>query len=496
MLTVAIVDSHAEARVRLANGITRTLSEPGPDLHLLPRISVIPLAPQELKFHATPHVVIIGPGLIEEEITTVSLIRSQLADVKILALVPSDRHRIGSVEHLIRLGADDVIDAQASGRELLTRIVLLARRVERAKSGKLILIEGVKGGVGATSFTAAFAEILAQREKDVVVVDGDGMNRGLSRFLKCRPLINENLQLILDGLRSSTPEFVAQTRTVVAAGEYDIGCVAPPSAEERWSDPDGSWTRNFMSSLEVLDEAVDYVLVDVARLSGSVREALYGAADGIVFVATQDPACLPAVVERIKSCSAQIGSDVAISIVRNERDRDGISGAVWQRELKRIKDIAQVKQTSAVVPYVAAASRWPVSGSTLVSLGNTAMRTALQLALDTAIGEQPAKEQGSLWKASITHIAKRFALKAPDTVGAIARGARDSRAQEQLTNTISLPASEPAAAISAPVPQIDFFVSAPSFGDGRGARGGVDASDDSASEEEEILVSPARMSAA
>lgn len=496
MLTVAIVDSHAEARVRLANGITRTLSEPGPDLHLLPRISVIPLAPQELKFHATPHVVIIGPGLIEQEITTVSLIRSQLADVKILALVPSDRHRIGSVEHLIRLGADDVIDAQASGRELLTRLVLLARRVERAKGGKLILVEGVKGGVGATSLTAAFAEMLAQREKDVVVVDGDGMNRCLSRFLKCRPLINENLQLILDGLRSSTPEFVAQTRTAVAAGEYDIGCVAPPSSEERWSDPDGSWIRNFMSSLEVLDEAVDYVLVDVARLSGSVREALYGAADGILFVATQDPACLPAVVERIKSCSAQIGPDVAISIVRNERDRDGISGSVWQRELKRIKDIPQVKQISAVVPYVAAASRWPVSGSTLVSLGTTAMRASLQLALDTAIGEQPAKEQGSLWKASIAHIAKRFALKTPGTLSAIDRGARDLSAQELLTNAIALPATESASATLTPVKQIDFFVSAPSFDAEHRAHVRRESADDSGGEAEEILVSPARMSAA
>jgi len=522
MLTVAIIDALADSRVRLASTINASLSEPGLDFHLLPRISIIPLALQELKFHTAPQVIIVGPGLIEQEITTVAAIRAQLPDVRILALVPSDRNRIGSVEHLIRLGADDVIDAQAPGRELITRLVLLARKIERKKGGKLILVEGVKGGVGATSITAALAEVLAKLGKKIVVVDGDSANRGLSRFLRCRPLINENLQLILDGLRSSTSEFVAQTKAAVSVGAFEIDCVSPPASEQKWSDADGLWIRNFMSTIEVLDEAADFVLIDIARFTGVARETLYRSADSVVLVGSQDPACLPAVVERVKLSKGILAPDVPVVILRNERDKDGISLNVWCRELHRISDISQVKVLELAVPYIAAASRWPVSGFSLLSLGNVKMQKAFELtvaamgastavsASHTLINAQAIGEIANNAWGAVASVAKKLKLSSRankngvNSLPAIGLQSADSHNQIAalnpdvgLKNMLELPQEFTPAKSYNQTPQLEFFVSEPVFTGASHIQNGQQQLVDGNPElEDEMLVSPARMSAA
>lgn len=489
MLTVAIVDDLAESRIRLSSEINRTFSQPGSDFHLLPRINVVPLALQELKFHARPHVVIVGPGLIEREITTVASIRSQLPEARILALVPSDRNRIGAVEHLIRLGADDVVDAQAHGRELLTRLVLLARRVERKRGGKLLLVEGVKGGVGATSLVAGFAEVLAKESKSVVVVDGDVINRGLSRYLRARPLINENLQLILDGLRASTLEFVAQTKCVVAVSNLEIGCVTPVSDDAQMYNADGAWIRHFMSTIEALDEASDYVIVDIANFSGSLRDALYRAADGVVLVASQDPACLPATIDRVKSATGVLSPETPIVILRNERDRDGISLGVWEKELQRISGVENVKVAPRAIPYSAAASRWPVSGFTLASLGSKQMTAAIEQAVLLVTGGETSAQKSAEWHSVLSNT-----NSAVQTF--IARMRPLSRGRNRSTEldvAKALPQPEQMRAYSA-APQLDFFVSAPKFSKDEPVAASTLRID--ALTEEDLLVTPARLTTA
>ncbi len=489
MLTVAVVDALAESRIRLSSEINRTFSQPGSDFHLLPRISIVPLALQELKFHARPNVVIVGPGLIEREITTVAAIRAQLPEARILALVPTERNRIGAIEHLIRLGADDVVDAQASGRELLTRLVLLARRVERKQCGKLLLVEGVKGGVGATAIVAGFAELLAKESKSVVVVDGDCVNRGLSRYLRARPLINENLQLILDGLRASTAEFVAQAKCAVGVSNFEIGCVPPVTDDEKMHNPDGAWIRHFMSTIEALDEASDYVIVDIARFSGALRETLYRAADGVVFVASQDPACLPALIDRVKSAKGILSPETPIVVVRNERERDGISSGVWQRELQRISDVENVNIAQRAIPYSSAASRWPVSGFTIASLGTKQLVEALEAALASVTGEGSLASRSSEWRAVITQAnstIKTFIARLRPSP----KGLRDN---PELDVAKTLPPPEPQSPISA-VPQLDFFVSAPNFSSDEKLAASSPKFEVSA--KEDLLVSPARLTAA
>lgn len=488
MLIVAIVDALAESRVRVATQLSRTLAQPGADFHLLPRINVVPLAVQELKFHSKPHVVIVGPGLVDQEITTISSIRTQLPDAKILALVPSNRNRIGSLEHLVRLGADDVVDEACNGTELLTRLVLLARRVDRnASAGKLVVVDGVKGGVGATSVVAALAETIALRDESVVVVDCDAANRGLSRFLRARPLINENLQLILDGLRSSTPEFVAQTRATVVAGMVEIGCVPPPGSDERWGDADGVWIRNFLSVIEVLDESAGYVVVDLSRLAGKVREALIRAADSVIFVASQDPACLPATVERVKIASALVGADVPLCVLRNERDRDGIVEAVWHRELKRVADVANLKVLRQSIRYTAAGGRWAVSGSTFASLGGAAVRGALTELANTVCGEQHSDRQLTLIETLKTGCRNLIAK--------FAKEKRESDACSDQRVAALLPVAPQSTVSGAKPREIEFFVSAPRFSSSASNTPGEKSSPERIADDE-VLVTPAKLSAA
>ena len=381
MLKLVIVDSTAESRSSLVNTINGFLQGASSDLAYLPQLGVQPLTPQELKFHSTPDICIVGPEIATSELDRLGSIRKLLPECPILVALQSEDHDLALIENLARMGADDFMELDLSAGEFFRKLVMLVRRQRTHKAGKLVVVESGKGGLGVTTLCAALGESLALHKQRIVLVDLDFETQDLARFLQTRPFVNENLQLLFDEKRPVTEEFVQQCIVPVWEESDGLFCMAPCHDTEALFDGRSSYARVLISILEVLDSSYDYIIVDVGSARGSMSKTLHRVADHVLFVLNNDPASLYASVDKltkIRSCMAPNGH---LHVACNAATKHGLAINVLQQEFNIATKLSDETWCSVDLAFDARASRWPGSGETAYSDGKSRLAKGVRAIL-------------------------------------------------------------------------------------------------------------------
>ncbi len=382
MISIVVVDKSAESRSVIINALNECFSIDPAQLNFFPRLSIKPLAPEELKFHSVPDICIVGPKLLLEEIVVLSKIRKLLPGTSILVRVTGLLDSLSMVEHLARLGADDILPEDISPQELLRKIILHARNAGRAKSGKLIIIDSGKGGLGVTSLAAAFGELGLEHGKKVLLVDLDFDTQDLSRFLQVRPFLNENLGSLLNQQKPVVQELVEECLTKVWADEERLYAMPPALDCEEIHDSRSSALRSMISVFEILDGLFDAVIVDSGNVRGVFRKTLYRIADNLIFVVANDPASLYASAGRIGEGLASMSPSSKLTLLQNGPKKYGLPSGLMQSELCRATKLKQGVFSHVAVPFSESASSWPGSGGTLFSRGGRTISRALRAIAD------------------------------------------------------------------------------------------------------------------
>ncbi len=394
MLQIVVVDASAASRQQLCERFQEHVRSQFEEFPLLPTYSIQPLSPNELRFHGTPDICILGPEMLRSDLLEVSRVRALFPHASILVSLTTEFRSLGVIEQLARLGADDVLFEETSSDEFVRKLLLLSRRAPARASGHLILLDGAKGGVGITSLTAALGEALVELGKSVTLVDGDFESQDLSRFLQAKPFVNENLRLILDEQRPITKEYVDHCSTAVWGDAPGLRIVPPPpETEDLWA-PTARQGRVLASFFETLELGSDIVLVDVGSLRGIFRDVLYRIADRVICVVNNDPASLFASIDRIERIRRQAGADGRISIVENGSFSAGVSNQLLREEFARAARVDASDWMSCTIPFCRKGSCWPASGGTLLSVSSarvnrTIKRIAQQLIVDGTVAAAP-----------------------------------------------------------------------------------------------------------
>ena len=141
MIELGIVDLSADGRRRLSSLIERW-SWKAPDSRVsVPRLSQHLLSPEEVRFHGSLDVIVVGPELVGCDAAFVNNLRQQIPDKILLCVLDSRTYSFGLVEQLGRLGVDDVLVDTATSDEFFRRILLLQRRVQNKKRGRLAVVD-------------------------------------------------------------------------------------------------------------------------------------------------------------------------------------------------------------------------------------------------------------------------------------------------------------------------------------------------------------------
>lgn len=364
MLKIFVVDRSADSRNRIIDSINSFLHSEAAEKELLPRINVKPVSFQELKFHSSPDLLIVGEELVSFDLTQLGEVRKLAPNAPIIVRIDDTLNHISTIEQLARFGADDVMPTYISAQEFLRKVILLTRRNKVKKIGKLIVVDSAKGGVGVTTVAAGLADALVGQGKRVALLDLDFDTQDLSRFLQAKPFVNENLQLLLDKQRPVTQEFVEHCLVKVWQ-DSELYCMPPIADCEQIYDLRSGYSRNFLSILEILDSEFDCVVVDAACARGAWTKALYLTADKVVLVVNNDPATLYASVDKITKIRAAAPS-VEVVVLENAALKSGLPSKLLRREFNRAAKLSESFWAESL-PYCKQGSRWPGSGSTVLS---------------------------------------------------------------------------------------------------------------------------------
>lgn len=165
-----------------------------------------------------------------------------------------------------------------------------------------------KGGVGKTTATVNVGTAIAGMDNEVAVVDVDLGMANLARFVDLEPA------------DATLHDVLAGTATIDdAAYEIAAGIVVIPSGDElsSYADVDASKLRTVVATLRA---EFDYVILDVGAGISHETVLPLGLADGVITVATPDPAAIANVEKTIDLVDRTDGRTAGLVVNRVRSD--------------------------------------------------------------------------------------------------------------------------------------------------------------------------------
>jgi MinD-like ATPase involved in chromosome partitioning or flagellar assembly len=361
MIELGLVDLSADGRRRLSALVERWAWSRPEGRVSVPRLSLQPLSPEEVRFNGGIDVCVVGPELIDCDAAFINTIRQQLPEKIIICVLDARTYSFGLVEQLGRFGVDDVLVDSASSDEFFRRLLLLQRRLQKRKKGKLIVVDAARGGVGRTFLTAALGEGWFLQGQRVCVVDCDVVSQDLTRFLQVRPHVNENVRMLIDQQRVVTMDTVSECVRPVWVDEPRFGCVAPPAGGDESLFASQRAHRGTLSLLEALLVQYDRVIVDTSGLVSAARNALFQSCDELFFVVNRDASAAFANRQALSLISGFMQPDATLTTVIND---NGVGSASPLLLKNQVVVIAGRPMAYLVVPRCAKAMAWMCSGYT------------------------------------------------------------------------------------------------------------------------------------
>ena len=435
MIDVVILDLTAESRQRILANLNELLHGEVAGSEALPRINLRAVSMSEIKYQQThPTILIVGPELIENELTELAALRALFLETAILGLLPARSRSIQLIEQVSRMGADDLLHENSTPSDFLEKLIFAARRASTKQvGGKLLIVDSAKGGLGTTSITAALGECLVANGKRVCLVDLDFQSQDLSRFLGAKPYINENLQSLLAGGRITSDDFVRQCLVSLASEGDSFACLPPPPETESLYDSRSSITRTIVSVLEILDTLYDYVIVDSGAARGVMLKALYQHADQVFFLVSNDPASLFPSRDRLLKLSSEISPNARVRVIENGSQRGGLPNKFLRAEFTKALKTRNV-EWGGIIGFDKNGSRWPGSAATLYSHSSQTTVHAIEQVLIASGLIEPKKQS--------RRASGVFSLKAFISMLSNLRALAPAKAARENVAVIELPAAQ------------------------------------------------------
>lgn len=379
MFEIGAVDLTADSRQRLVALLHNWIHTECSSSDLVPPISIRSVSPDEIKFQSGLDLCVVGPEFLFQDIARLGQLKKNLSNAPLVCVCDARASSLSIADQVARLGAEDIFRTDSPGTEFLRRVLFLMRRTNRSNTGKLLMVEGGKGGAGATSIAAAVAEALVDAGRSVCLVDGDFESQDLSRFLLVKPFVNEPLELLLTGQRGLSGETVAECIRPVWNAEDGLFVVTPPTSCLSSGNLSNAIVKAFGGFIETLRTRFDYVVIDSAHLGTALLKPIYGSSLQLLFVASGDPAGFPAAGMKLAAYNGLLRRETEISLVLNGSDYDGLSGRIGLHELKKLSPCDQRQISLHSIPSCRLGRQWPASGRTLFSRGKRVKRALLNV---------------------------------------------------------------------------------------------------------------------
>lgn len=228
---------------------------------------------------------IMMPGMSGLEVC--QRLRADPATSWIPIIILSAKHQLNDKLEGFEAGADDYVEKPASPKELLARANALLLRASRTRIPKneLVIVAGVKGGVGATTVAVNLAAVLASTSGHTVTLLELRAHRGtVAHNLGLSPSQDLSGLLALEA-NQIKPQDVTHRLIRHASG---MGVLVAPQ----------QFTDNLLTPvhvkviIEILLKETEYLIVDLPLIADYASRAALEKADRILLVTEPEPVSL------------------------------------------------------------------------------------------------------------------------------------------------------------------------------------------------------------
>jgi MinD-like ATPase involved in chromosome partitioning or flagellar assembly len=334
-------------------------------------------------------VIVIGSGVGERGVALARQANTIAPWVQIVLFVADSAYGGSAFRAAHSVGVRKVFPDSASPLDFLQELVAIHgefRKEGRTHEGRVVVVIHAKGGVGATSITAALAEVCSVYNRRTMLWDLDVETRDLSRSLTVNGAEAKVVSAWVNGQRDISRESLRDALIPISS---DVSVLMPPDKFAESMDlvchADGM--AIVQRIMELSRALFDVVLVDTGGRMGPATGALIRGADVVLIVIDDTILGLTAVDLYLTFIKTLVGSSERICFLVNP-----YSGAVMgieqiAAELEPAHRLGEAPWRLPPIPNDPKAALWPGSGRTLYSMGQKSTRQVL---------ERVAKEIGIL----------------------------------------------------------------------------------------------------
>jgi pilus assembly protein CpaE len=380
MLQVFVIGRTATERSSLVRQLEKLVTDTADELEVLPHIAFRPTSLTELPYLEQADIVLVAASVAEEDLTLIRDIKARVEHTPVLVFLSSRLDRLSIVEQLARFGVADTLPEDVSNKDLLRKLVMYGSTKRKSSgSGKLVVVQGAKGGVGTTTIAAGLADAIFRDGGRVCILDFDLQRQGLSRFLQIKPFVNETLSTLLLGGRRIDAQMLEQL--VTPLWEEDDNSVlhaiaAAPDIDEFHADSTRS-ARSLQSLLSSLQESYDAIIVDAGCVRGSLRRVLLSQTQVFVAVTSNDPGSLMAMMQMLARDAAHLNTQSQLICLENRIQQAGLPPKLVPAEIGDFLEREKRGCSHESLEFSKTGARWPGSGETFFSMATSRERSAL-----------------------------------------------------------------------------------------------------------------------
>lgn len=322
-MRIACLDQSADARLALQILVNDSFTNCRNAVGHLASCEVFPISKEQALLNSAPSIFVIGPEYgVEASYRVCREIKSAYPEVPLVLFLDPQHFSLRTLRRFEPL-TRDIFSTEEDSIRIVHTLSSLASQASEKANGDLVLVRGVKGGVGTTSIVSGLAHAAEAVGKTSIVVDLSAesvfsLYMGTQRWSS-----SEHAAVLIDKI---APEKLLVQRCITTAAN-GISVLLPPSGGTEVRE---LWLRDaetFEISLGIIDflrGMYDQVIVDMANAEGVYPYALTCRANTRVLVTSNDPASVHLLANALKE-EVEHPADGKLHVLINSLFEKGLS---------------------------------------------------------------------------------------------------------------------------------------------------------------------------
>ncbi len=325
-------------------------------------------------------VLVIGSGVGERAIAIARQAQALAPWIQIVMFVSDSSYGGGAFRSAHSVGVRKVFPDSASPLDFLQELVAIHadfRKEGRTHEGRVVAVLQAKGGVGATSVTAALADVCSGYNRRTMLWDLDVETRDLSRSLIATGAEAKVVSAWVNGSREIDRESMRDALFPISS---EVSVLMPPDKFAESIDlachADGIGIAQRI--LELSRVLFDVILIDTSGRLGPATGALIRSADVVLVVIDDTLLGLTAVDLYLHFVKNLVGSPDRLFFLVNPCSNALMTVQQIAAELEPAHRLGAAPWRLPALPFETKASLWPGSSQTIYGMGSKSMRQTLE----------------------------------------------------------------------------------------------------------------------